>query len=212
MSQWLLLRPADQGISLEMLWLQIVHFLAWLVDCMSEAYGWAPGEIWIDIIQLVIRVLVEAPECHFLLRKFHVGVRSLHHSVRNVGIAYKLLIIAWLLFDRSHSHNRWALLLIGKLIRINVRDIMVEIRDLTWVERWACHSINFEWLPKIFFKGVHCWRCPELWSPDINMLRYFSINRYSVIIIRELIIVPELTYLLFFYILSRTIRHVVSGF
>jgi hypothetical protein len=137
---------SDHGVCLQMLGLQILHLFARLIKVVAEAHGGASGEIRVNLIQLVIRILLVAANCRLLLWNLNIRVRCLHHGVCYLGRIglrkpNEFLIVARLLLEGDASHGRRPLLLIGELICVDVRCLIIEFRNLGRVKGWARNSI-----------------------------------------------------------------------
>jgi hypothetical protein len=75
---------------------------------VAKAHGGASGEIRVNIIQLVIRILFVAANGRLLLWNLNIWVRCLNHGVCDLGRIIlrkpnELLIVTRLLFERDAS-------------------------------------------------------------------------------------------------------------
>ena len=97
--------PPDHGVCLQVLGLHILYLFARLIKVVAKAHGGASGEIRVNLIQLVIRILFVAANGGLLLWNLNIRVRCLHHGVCDLGRIRlrkpnELLIVARLLFER----------------------------------------------------------------------------------------------------------------
>ena len=148
---------SDHGVCLQMLGLQILHLFARLIKVVAEAHGGASGEIRVNLIQLVIRILLVAADGRLFPRNLKVWVGGLHHCVcdlSSVGLGkpYELLIVTRLLLERGDADCGRALLLIGELVSVDVWGLIIEFGHLSRVEGWAGHSVCLDWMPQILLQ------------------------------------------------------------
>jgi hypothetical protein len=119
---------------------------------VAKAHGGASGEIRVNLIQLVIRILFVAANGCLLLWNLDIGVGCLDHGVCDLSrISLRkpneLLIVARLLLEGDASHGRGPLLLIGELIRVDMWGLMIEVGHLGRVKGRAGYSVCLHWVP-----------------------------------------------------------------
>lgn len=124
---------------------------------MAKAHGGASGEIRVNLIQLVIRILVVAPDGRLFSWNLKIWVGGLHHGVCDLGRVglgkpNELLIVTRLLLERGDSDCGRPLLLIGELVSVDVWGLIIEFGHLSRVEGWAGHSICLEWMPQVLLQ------------------------------------------------------------